>query len=119
MVNLVCLSFKGVGVDRKPISSTEHIYKLYLQIVRTMVPVVGDPLVGLDPVLRDRKAEFKEIFMATENSFKTKMVQPPGSLIATTQEIQKEEVSLGAKPPTSNVRTCEELNQTLIPSLKS
>ena len=35
--------------------------------------------------------------MDIENPFKTIMLEPPWVLTATTQEIQKEEVSLGAK----------------------
>ena len=49
-------------MDRKPVSSAEHICELCSRIVRTMVPVVVNPLVGLDPVLRDGKVEFKGAF---------------------------------------------------------
>ena len=35
--------------------------------------------------------------MAMENPFKTMMLEPPWVLVAAAQEMQKEEVSLGAK----------------------
>ena len=56
-------------MDRKPVSSTEHICELCLQIVYTMVPVVTNPLVGRDPVLRDEKVEFKGYFCGYGESF--------------------------------------------------
>ena len=58
VVNLVYLSCKGAVVDRKPVFSTEHLCELCLWNVHKMVPMVENPLVGLDPVLRDKKNEF-------------------------------------------------------------
>ena len=69
MVNLVCLSCKGAVMDRKPVSSSEHICQLCLQIVRKMVPVVANPLVGFDLVLWDGKVEFKGYFCCYGESF--------------------------------------------------
>ena len=49
-------------MDRKPVSSTEHIYELCLWIVHTIVPVVANLLVDLDPVLKDGKVKSKGYF---------------------------------------------------------
>ena len=58
----MCPSCKVAVTDRNPLLSTKHIYELYLRIIRTMVPVFANPLVGLDLVLRDGKVEFKGYF---------------------------------------------------------
>ena len=56
-------------MDRKPVSSTKHICELYSGIVHTILLVVANPLVGLDPVLKDRKLSSRGIFMTIEGSF--------------------------------------------------
>ena len=56
-------------MDRKPVSSTEHICELCSQIVRTMVAKVANPLVGLHLVLKDGKIEFKRYFHGHGKSF--------------------------------------------------
>ena len=43
------------------------------------------------------KLSLEGFFLAMENPFKTKMLEPPCVLIAAAQEFQKEEVSLKAK----------------------
>ena len=93
VINLVCLSCKKAVVDRKPVSSTEQICELCSRIVRTMVPVVANPLVGLDPVLKDGKVEFKGYFHGYRESFQD---HDAGATMGThchcTKEIRKEEV---------------------------
>ena len=42
---------------------------------------------GLNPMLRDGKVDFKGIFIATENPFKTMTLEPPWVLVAAIQEI--------------------------------
>ena len=71
MVNLECLSYRGTVMDKKPVSSIEHLCKLCSQIVRTMVPVVANSLVALDPVfqLKDRKVEFSIYFYSYGEPF--------------------------------------------------
>ena len=56
---MVCPSGKGAFIDSKPVLSTDLICEVCLRIVRTMVLVVMNVLLGLDPVLRDGKVEFK------------------------------------------------------------
>ena len=56
-------------MDRKPVLLTEHICKLCSWNVRTMVPVIANPLVGLHLVLRDEKVMFKGSFCGYEESF--------------------------------------------------
>ena len=65
----MCLSCKKAVIDRKPVSSTEHIYELCSWIVCIMVSVVANLLMGLDPVLRDVKVEFKGYFRCYRESF--------------------------------------------------
>ena len=65
----MCLFCKGAAADRKPVSSTEYICELCLQIVHTMVPVAVNHLVGLNPVLRERKVEFEGYFLRYRESF--------------------------------------------------
>ena len=69
MVNSVYPFCKGAVVDRKPVSSTEHICELWLWIVCTIVPVVMNPLVSLDLVLKNAKVEFKGYFHGYRESF--------------------------------------------------
>ena len=56
-------------MDRKLVFSTEHICELCSKIGGTMLPVVTNPLVGLDPVLRDIKVEFNGYFHGYKESF--------------------------------------------------
>ena len=63
------MSCKRAVVDRKPVSSTEHICELCSRIVCTMVWVVANPLVGVSPVLKDRIVEFKGYYHSYGESF--------------------------------------------------
>ena len=69
MVNLVCTSCEGAIMDRKTVFSNKHICELYSWIVCTMVLVATNPLVGLDPVLKDGKVGFKGYFRGFSESF--------------------------------------------------
>ena len=60
---------KGRSCIEKPISSNEHICELCSQVVYKMVPVVANPLMGLNPVLKDGKIVFKGYFHGYGESF--------------------------------------------------